>query len=295
MTTPDVGTVPAGSVRFTAGPSWTQRVRRLRISVTLSSAFILLMTFVAVFPSWFTSRDPNAGDPLDMLLAPSWEHIFGTDQNGRDIYARIVYGAGPSLLIGVSATLFAVVVGTVIGVFAARGGRIGDWVVSRLLDVFLSIPGLLLVFLIVAARGPGTMTTIIGVAVVTMPSYARLVRGEVIRLRGAVFVEAARALGWSQANVVARHIVPNAIGPVLVLGTIGIGSAIGIASSLSFLGLGPQPPTAEWGSMLSASRTYFSVAWWPAVFPGLAITLTVLSVTVVGRYLQRRNDGRSTP
>jgi peptide/nickel transport system permease protein len=283
------------SVRFAAGQTIMQRVRRLRVSVILSGIFLVLITLAAFFPSLFTSKDPNAGEPLDMLLPPSWSHLFGTDQNGRDIYARIIYGAWPSLTIGVSATVLALLAGTLIGVFAARGGRTGDWIVSRLLDVLLAIPGLLLVFLIVAARGPGTATTIIGVAVVTLPGYARLVRGEVLRLRGSVFVEAARALGWTQANIVVRHIVPNAIGPVLVLATIGVGSAIGIGSSLSFLGLGPQPPTAEWGSMLSASRSYFSVAWWPAVFPGLAITLTVLTVTVVGQYLQRRTEGRVTP
>lgn len=286
---------PAPAVRFATGQTVVQRIRRLRFSVILSAIFLVFITLAALIPTWFTSKDPNAGEPLDMLLAPSAEHLFGTDQNGRDIYARIIYGAWPSLLIGVSATVFALIAGTLIGVFAARGGRTGDWIVSRLLDVFLSIPGLLLVFLIVAARGPGTVTTIIGVAVVTLPSYARLVRGEVIRLRGAVFVEAAKALGWTQTNIVVRHIIPNALGPVLVLATIGIGSAIGIGSSLSFLGLGPQPPTAEWGSMLSASRSYFSVAWWPAVFPGLAITLTVLAVTVVGQYLQRRTEGRVAP
>ncbi|MFJ6095785.1 ABC transporter permease [Williamsia muralis] len=293
MSTPTVLPDPAPAVRFASGQTVIQRIRRLRLSVIGSGIFIAISTLAAFFPALFTDKDPNAGEPLDMLLAPSVEHLFGTDQNGRDIYARIIYGAWPSLLIGVSATLFALIAGTLVGVFAARGGRAGDWVVSRLLDVFLAIPGLLLVFLIVAARGPGTLTTIIGVAVVTLPSYARLVRGEVLRLRGAVFVEAAEALGWTQANIVVRHIIPNALGPVLVLATIGIGSAIGIGSSLSFLGLGPQPPTAEWGSMLSASRTYFSVAWWPAVFPGLAITLTVLSVTVVGQYLQRRTDGRT--
>ncbi|MGC4934762.1 ABC transporter permease [Gordonia sp. DT30] len=293
MTASDVRPDPAPAVRFAAGQTVVQRIRRLRVSVILSSIFLVAIALAALFPSLFTDKDPDAGEPLDMLLAPSWDHLFGTDQNGRDIYARVVYGAWPSLLIGISATIFALAAGTAVGVFAARGGRVGDWVVSRVLDVFLAIPGLLLVFLIVAARGPGTLTTIIGVAVVTLPGYARLVRGEVLRLRGAVFVEAAKTLGWTQANIIGRHIVPNALGPVLVLATIGIGSAIGIGSSLSFLGLGPQPPTAEWGSMLSASRTYFSVAWWPAVFPGLAITLTVLSVTVVGHYLQRRTDGRS--
>lgn len=295
ITAHDLRPDPAPAVRFAAGPTVIGRIRRLRISVILSGTFLVIVVAAALAPALFTDKDPNVGEPLDMLLSPSSAHWFGTDQNGRDIYARTVFGAGPSLLIGVSATLAALIAGTAVGVLASRSGRVGDWLVSRLLDIFLAIPGLLLVFLIVAARGPGTGTTIIGVAVVTFPSYARLVRGEVIRLRGAVFVEAAKALGWNQTNIVVRHVVPNAIGPVLILATIGIGSAIGLASSLSFLGLGPQPPTAEWGSMLAASRSYFSVTWWPAVFPGLAITLTVLTVTVVGQYFQRRTEGRIKP
>ncbi|MFE3317476.1 ABC transporter permease [Nocardia sp. NPDC059195] len=277
----------APAVRFTTGQTAVEGLRRLRPSGLFSALFLVVAVTAALAPTVFTDQDPDAGDALDMLLPPRGEHLFGTDQNGRDIFARVVYGAGPSLSIGVSATVLALAVGTVVGVLAARGGRFGDWAVSRLLDVFLAIPGLLLVFLIVASRGPGSLTTIIGVAVVTLPSYARLVRGEVIRLRSAPFVEAARGLGWSPTAITFRHIVPNAVGPVLVLATIGIGSAIGLGASLSFLGLGPQPPTTEWGAMLSASRTYFSVAWWPAVFPGIAITLTVLSVTVIGHRLRR--------
>jgi peptide/nickel transport system permease protein len=269
------------------------RRRRPRIGLVLSSVFIVILVAAAVHPALFTGVDPNAADPVAALSGPSRLHWLGTDQNGRDILARIVYGARLSLLIGLGASLLALVAGSVIGVLAAQGGRWANAVVDRLLDTFLSVPGLLLVLLLVALLGPGTRNSIIGLAIITTPGYARLVRGEVIRIRTSTFVEAAHSLGWSRPQVVLRHVVPNALGPVLVLATIGVGSAIGTGSSLSFLGLGPQPPTAEWGAMLSGSRDYFSVAWWPAVFPGLAITLTVLAVTVLGRSLQLRAEGRA--
>ena len=280
-----------GERRTRAAAAWWNVVRS-RPTVVLGALVLAVIVLAAVWPSLFTGVDPNAGRPQDSLLAPSGDHLFGTDQNGRDLFARVVHAARPSLLIGVSASAIAVVLGTVIGVLAAAGGRRTDWLFSRLLDVLVSMPGLLLVLLVIAVRGPGTTTTIVAVALISIPMYARLVRAETLRLRGSAFVEAARALGWSHTRVVLRHVVPNALAPVLVLATIGIGSTIGVVASLSFLGLGPQPPTAEWGSMLSSSRDYFAVAWWPAVFPGLAITLTVLSVTVVGQHLQHRLEGR---
>ncbi|GAB3887097.1 hypothetical protein GCM10029964_052520 [Kibdelosporangium lantanae] len=162
-----------------------------------------------------------------------------------------------------------------------------------MLDILLSIPGLLLVLLVLAVLGPGVGNAIIGLALMTVPGYARIVRGEVLRVRGAPFVEAAYMLGLPKWRVVLRHMVPNALGPVLALTTVGVGAMIVASSSLSFLGLGPQPPTAEWGAMLASSRDYYSVAWWSAVFPGVAITATVLSISVVGSALQRRVEGRA--
>ena len=277
----------------TAAPRERARRQGLRVGVVLSFAFIVALVLAAIWPHLYTSTDPNAADITQTLSAPSSAHWFGTDQNGRDIFARVINGARLSLLIGLGASALALVVGAVIGVLAAQGGRVLNAVVNRLLDIFLSIPGLLLVLLVIAVLGPGTRNSILGLALITSPGYARVVRGEVIRIRGSVYVEAARALGWPRWQVVARHLVPNALGPVLVLATIGVGAAIGTGSSLSFLGLGPQAPTAEWGAMLSSSRGYFSVAWWPAIFPGLAITLTVLTVTVAGQFLQLRVEGRN--
>ncbi|MDQ8047054.1 MAG: ABC transporter permease, partial [Patulibacter sp.] len=231
-------------------PIRTRARRRLPFppGLAVATVFFALIVLAAVVPSVYTHADPNAGNAIDSLRAPSGAHLFGTDQNGRDVFSRVVHGAGPSLLIGVSASALALVFGIVFGTLAAQGNKVLDAVVTRVLDVFLSIPGLLLALVLIAALGPSTRNSILGIAVISTPGYARLVRGEVLRIRGSAFVEAATALGWSRPQAVVRHIVPNAIGPVIVLATIGVGAAISVGSGLSFLGLGPQPPTAEWGA-----------------------------------------------
>lgn len=269
--------------------------RAVRPGVTAGAGFLALLLLAAVWPRLFTSINPDDANVLQALAPPSTAHWLGTDQNGRDVFARIVAGARPSLLIGVCSSGLALLAGTILGVLAAQGGRLANATVSRLLDTFLAIPGLLLVLLVIAVLGPGTRNAVIGLALMTTPGYARMVRGEVIRIRNAAYIEAAHGLGWRHWQVVVRHLVPNALGPATVLATIGVGAAIAAGASLSYLGLGPQEPTAEWGAMLSQSTEYFSVAWWAAVFPGLAITLTVLSVMVTGQHLQRRLDGRTRP
>ncbi|MYW00286.1 ABC transporter permease [Streptomyces sp. SID3343] len=285
----------------TPEPAWTRRrtprppaLAQWRPGVAIGALVVVLLALAACRPDLFSSIDPNRAVISETLQGPSGRHWFGTDQNGRDIYSRVVHGARLSLLIGLGASALALVVGSLVGILAASTGRVVGAVVDRVLDSVLSIPGLLMVLLVIAVLGTGTRNSVIGLALVTVPGYARVVRGEVIRIRGSVYLEAAHALGWSRFQVLRRHLVPNALGPVSVLATIGVGSAISTGSSLSFLGLGPQPPAAEWGAMLSTSRTYFAVAWWPAVFPGLAITLTVLAVTVTGQYLQLRVEGRNT-
>jgi peptide/nickel transport system permease protein len=278
-----------------AGPLARARRRagESRVSVLLGAAFLLVLAVAMVAPGLLVSTGPDDADPLATLAAPSGVHWFGADENGRDIFTRVIYGVQPSVLIGLGASALALVVGTVIGVLAAQGGRVVDGIIGRLLDVVLSIPGLLLVLLVLAVLGPGVRNAVIGLALMTVPGYARIVRGEVLRVRGAAFVEAAYTLGLPTWRVVLRHVVPNALGPVLALTTVGVGAMIVASSSLSFLGLGPRPPTAEWGAMLASSRDYYSVAWWTAVFPGIAITLTVLAISVVGAAVQLRVEGRS--
>ncbi|MEO3814012.1 ABC transporter permease [Sphaerisporangium sp. B11E5] len=261
-------------------------------SVWLGTAVLALLVAMAALPSLFTGADPDATDLNATLRPPSAEHWLGTDQNGRDLYARIVYGVRPSLLIGAGAVALALAGGVLIGVAAAQLGRVVDQVLSRSLDVVLSVPGLLLAFLVVAVLGPGAGPTCVGLAVVSLPVFARVVRTEVIRIRVSQYVEAAHGFGLGRAQVVLRHVLPNAFGPVMALATVSLGAMIVAGSSLSFVGLGPQPPTAEWGAMLAESREFLALAWWPAAFPGAAITLAVLAVTVVGRHLQDRIERR---
>lgn len=229
-------------------------ITRWRPGVVLALVSCALLLLAALAPDLFTGTGPDAADPASTLLPPGSGHWLGTDENGRDIYSRVVHGARPSLLIGLSASVLALAAGTVVGVVAAQGGRAADQVVVELLDVLMSIPGVLLVLLVVAVLGTGTGNLVAGLALVTLPGYARLVRAEVLRIRGAQFVEAATVLGWSRLQVVLRHIVPNAVGPLLALATVGVGGMIVTGSALSFLGLGPQPPTAEWGAMLMRQR-----------------------------------------
>jgi peptide/nickel transport system permease protein len=267
-------------------------MRSLRIGFWLGVLVLAVLVVAAIVPGALAPHSPDAADPLLTLARPSARFLFGTDQNGRDVFSRVVFGVRQSLLTGVGASALALLGGTVLGVLATQGGRLADEVVTRLLDVQMAIPGMTLALLVIAVTGTGTGSVVVAVAVITIPGYARIVRGQILQIRRSGYVEAAVALGQRPSTITIRHVVPNALGPVLVLATIGVGAAIGAGASLSFLGLGGQGGAPEWGAMLAGSRDYFAVAWWAAVFPGLAITITVLAVTVVGRHLQKRIEGR---
>ncbi|MDL4771544.1 MULTISPECIES: ABC transporter permease [Thermomonosporaceae] len=279
---------------MTALPPPSRRPR-VRAGLWLGAAVLAALVLVALVPSLLAPHSPTEADPLRTLLPPGAHHPLGTDQNGRDVLSRMVHGARPSLLSGLGASGLALLGGTALGLLAARGGRVADQVVTRGLDVFMAIPGLLLALLVIAVAGPGTLNVVLAVAVLTMPVYARIVRAQILQISRSGYVEGAVTLGVRPAAIVWRHVLPNALGPVLVLATLGVGSAIGAGSTLSFLGLGPRPPAPEWGAMLADSRGYYAVAWWTAVFPGVAITGSVLAITVVGRHLQRRVEGRRVP
>ncbi|MBP2707719.1 ABC transporter permease [Microbispora sp. RL4-1S] len=268
------------------------RRRAPRAGVWAAAAFLLVLAVIVVAPGLVAHGSPDLADAVSALRPPGGGHPLGTDANGRDVFSRIVYGARPSVLAGLTATALAVTGGTAVGLLAALGGRVLDEIAMRVVDVLLSLPGLLLALLVIAVVGPGTLNAVLAIAAYTLPGYARLVRAQTMVIRRSGYVEAAVSLGLTRAGVIARHVLPNAVAPLLVVATIEVGTALVAASSLSFLGLGPRPPAPEWGAMLSAGRDYFSVAWWVALFPGLAITLTVLSVTVVGRHLRRRVEGR---
>jgi peptide/nickel transport system permease protein len=271
------------------------RPRRARPSaaVLAAGAVLVLLVLVAAFPGLFTGVSPTATNPVGALTAPSGAHWLGTDELGRDEYARVVYGARPSLLIGLSATVLAVAGGALLGLAAALGGRLGDGILMRLVDVLLALPQLMLALLVITVLGPGTVNTAVAVAIGLIPGYARIVRAEAQVVRRSGYVEAAVGLGLRRRAVIGRHILPNALGPLLVVATVGFGAAIITASGLSFLGLGAQPPSPEWGAMLSDGRNYLAVGWWLGVFPGAAITLSVVSINLVGRHLQARFTRRT--
>jgi peptide/nickel transport system permease protein len=263
-----------------------------RPAVYAAALFLALVLAWAVLPSVFTSGSPFDTDIDAALQGPSLDHFFGTDASGRDIYTRVVFGARSSLLIGVGATALALVAAIAFGFAAGLGGRFFDGAISRFLEVVLALPGLLLALLFIAMFGPGVATEIVAVAIGSAAGYAWMVRGQVIAVKDSDYVSAARALGHQPRRIIAQHVFPNAMRPLVVLATMGVGQSIVWASSLSFLGLGVAPPAPEWGAMLDAGRDFVSTAWWLELFPGLAIVGCTLAVTVLGRYLQQRLEGR---
>lgn len=268
-------------------------LRRYPVSFWLAAAFLTLVVAAAVAPQLFAPADPLATDPRSVLVPPSGAHLLGTDESGRDLLSRLIYGAGPALVLGFGATLISLTIGSVVGVAAGLGNRPLDALLMRVTDVSLAFPELLLALLIISIFGGGTLNALLAIGIAGIPSYARLVRGQTLAVRTSGYVEAARGIGLSGGRVVFGHVLPNAVRPVLVLATIGIGTATLAGAALSFLGLGTSPPTPEWGSMLSVSRNFLERAWWYGIFPGLTVTLLVISTTTIGRTLQRRLEGRS--
>nr|WP_232057517.1 ABC transporter permease [Agromyces terreus] len=255
----------------------------------LALAFVAYLIVATAWPAVLQPYDPDAIAPRDAFDPPSPAHWFGTDESGRDVYSRVVEGTAASLLIGVSATAIGLALGLLLGALAGLGGRVLDFAVGRVNEVLFAFPGILLALLIIVLWGPGPVTATIAVGLSTAPGYARIIRGELVRVRGSSYVEAARVLGHGRGRVLLRHILPNALAPITVLATLGIGQAVVWASALSYLGLGAQPPAAEWGAMLAAGRTYITTAWWLTVFPGLMIVLTTITTTVLGRVLAARD------
>lgn len=267
------------------------RVRGIRPGVALAGLVVAFFVVAMVVPSLLTSKDPNAIDLNAVLQPPSFSHIMGTDQSGRDLYARIVYGARQSLLIGLGATAVSMGIAMILGVLAGLGNKWVDGIISRGLEVMFAFPVLLLALLFVAVFGPSAATEILAVGIGTAPGYARMIRGQVLAVRDSGYVEAARALGHPYGSIVRRHIFPNAMRPLVVVMTLGVGQSIVWAAGIAFLGLGIPPPSPEWGALLNAGRNYITQAWWLEVMPGLAIVLFALSLTTLGRYFQQRLEG----
>jgi peptide/nickel transport system permease protein len=270
----------------------TRIARRPSASSLAATLFLLLVALGTAWPDLLTGYDPIAADPLQAQLPPSTVHWFGTDQLGRDVFSRVVHGARYSILIGVSAIAIAALFGTLFGLTAGLLRGPVDEAISRFLDVVSSFPDLLLVLVLISFTGPGTANLIIALGAATIPRFARVVRAQTFVVAQSGFVEQARTFGLSRATLITRHVLPHAVAQVPILATIGLGSAIISAAGLSFLGMGPPRPAPEWGSMLAEGRNYLRVAWWISVWPGLVITLTVLSVNALGRRWQAAFDGR---
>ena len=271
-----------------------RRSRRLlaaarRPGVVLAAAWLLLIAVAAFVPRLLTSVDPLATSPKSKLQSPSWSHVFGTDQLGRDLFSRTVHGTGLTLRTALLAVVIGLVVGTLIGLVA---GFVGGWLddlLMRLVDVLLAIPALLLSLALITALGFGAFNVGLAVGLVNIAGCARIIRAEVLRVRQSVYVEAAHTGGSSWVRVLYRHVLPNSTGPVLVLATLQFGIAILTVSALSFLGYGTQPPTPEWGSLVASGRDFLRTAWWLTTMPGITVAVTVLAVNRVAHGLDRRS------
>lgn len=262
--------------------------RRFGAAEAAAGLLAVFLLAAAVVPHVVAPGDPLAIDPLSAFQPPNWPHVFGTDESGRDLYTRVVHGTGNSLAIGLAATAIGLGLGAVLGTIAGLSGRLVDFTVNRFLEVLFAFPGLLLALIFIVVFGPGVATATIAVGLSTAPGYARIIRSQIIAVRSSAFIEAAVVQGLGRGRILTRHILPNTLTPLLVLGTLGIGQAIVWAATLSYLGLGAQPPAAEWGAMLSAGRTYITSAWWMSFFPGLFIVLAAVTATVLGRSIERR-------
>ena len=266
-------------------------IRRSPLTL-LGLCILLALILVAVFANSISPFDPNFIDSAHRLRPPSLTHLLGTDTLGRDLLSRIIHGARISLLVGLVIVGLAATVGSILGLIAGYfGGKVGEGIM-RTTDIFLAFPYLILAMAVTAALGPSLMNAMLAMAVVWWPMYTRLMYSEVIVVKKMLFVEAARSIGVRKGRLLFRHILPNSLSAVLIQGTLDFGAAIMYSAALSFIGLGAQPPTPEWGSIISDSRHYLMFAWWYPTFPGLAIFIAILGTNLLGDGLRDVLDPR---
>jgi len=292
-------------VRLTEDRSWRGKLRRFnnqffrgRPLNILGVVIILVFLILTVFGEPLAKMRGEAYDPIrpniqDKLLGPSWEHWFGTDDLGRDVFSRTISGAKYSLAIAFVILIIAVTSGTLIGAVAGYFGGMIDELLMRLTDMFLAFPALILAIAIAASLGPSLRNTVIALSVVYWPWYARLVRAQVLSIKTREYIEAARSIGSPGSRILMRHIMPNAVSVVIIQMTLDVGYAVLATSGLSFIGLGAQPPTPEWGRLITDGRQFFRDSWWYITFPGLALTVTVLGFNLVGDGLRDYLDPRT--
>ena len=265
------------------------RLKRSPMAV-IGLVLIVILFLMAIFAHAITPFSYSKQNLMHAFEPPSSKYIFGTDEFGRDIFSRIVYGARISLQVGFIAVGISMFIGGFLGALAGYyGGKI-DNVIMRIMDVLLSIPSILLAIAIAASLGPGLFNLMIAVGISAIPNYARIVRGSVLSIRGQEFVEAAKAVGSSDLRIIFKHIIPNCTAPIIVQATLGVATAILTAAGLSFIGLGIQPPIPEWGAMLSSGRSYIRDYPYMTLFPGLAIMITILALNFVGDGLRDALD-----
>ncbi|MCE3199028.1 ABC transporter permease [Paenibacillus sonchi] len=282
--------VPADKV---SGP-WLDAWKAFRRNKTamLGLCIIVFFVLIALLAPLIAPYGFKEQELVNRLKAPSAAHWFGTDDLGRDMFTRIIYGARISLWVGFFAVIGSIIAGTFLGILAGFYGKWIDMLISRLFDILLAFPSILLAIAIVAILGPSLQNALYAIAIVNIPTYGRLVRAKVLSLKSEEYITAARAIGMTNTRILLTHILPNSLTPIIVQGTLGIATAIIEAAALGFLGLGAQPPDPEWGKMLSDSRQFIQKAPWTVVFPGLSIMLTVLGFNLMGDGLRDVLDPR---
>ena len=292
--TDDTGSIVAqpGIAPIGRGRTLLRKLLANRAAV-VGGAYIILLLVVAAAPSLFATHHPTRyQNPTNRFAPPSSEHWFGTDNLGRDVYSRVIYGTQVTLWVAFRSVFFGMIIGVTLGIVAGYYGRWVDALIMRMMDILLAFPGILLALAIVSALGASLDNVVIAIAIFSVPTFARIVRGSTLAVRNLEYVEAIRALGARDVKILAQHVLPNVLSPIIVQATLYIATAILIASGLSFLGLGAQPPIPEWGLMLAAGRDFIWNAIHVTLFPGLAIMLAVLSFNLLGDGLRDALDPR---
>jgi peptide/nickel transport system permease protein len=273
---------------------WREGWRRFRKNkmALVGLGIVVFFILLAIFAPLLAPYDFKEQNLAERLQPPSSKHLFGTDDFGRDIFSRVIYGARISLWVGFFSVLGSVIVGSMLGIIAGYYGRWIDGIISRLFDIMLAFPSILLAIGIVAVLGPSLQNALIAIAVINIPNFGRLIRSRVLSIKQEEYVMAAKAIGMSDMRILFHHILPNSMAPIIVQGTLAIATAIIEAAALGFLGLGAQPPNPEWGKMLADSKDFLTQAPWTMVFPGIAIMLTVLGFNLMGDGLRDALDPR---
>lgn len=280
---------------------WVRWIKLLLQSKTGTVGFLIvsLVIFVAIFADVLAPHNPASNNLGDMLKPPVWldggsqNYILGTDNLGRDILSRIIYGSRVSLLVGVFSVILAGFIGIIIGLISGYYGGVIDNLLMRIVDSFLAIPSILFILVVLAVFDPSILVLIIVIGLTNWVTYARVVRGEVLSIKEKEFVKASKSIGTNSLTIMLQHILPNILSSFIVISTLSVATTIVLEASLSFLGLGIQPPDVSWGGMLTDGRNYLATNWWLATFPGIAITITVLGIIFLGDWLRDVLDPRT--